>query len=90
LFSVPETVLLIDGATGWEKLGYDHFPYAVQIVDFFHAMEHLQTLIDGAKVTKSVTSAVGITEKNFWPTMASNALSSRHEKRLSFEAASQR
>jgi len=46
LFSVPETVLLIDGATGWEKLGYDHFPYAVQIVDFFHAMEHLQTLIE--------------------------------------------
>ncbi len=46
LFSVPEIVLLIDGATGLEKLGDDYFSDAVQIVDFFHAMEHLQTLIE--------------------------------------------
>jgi len=46
LFSVPQIVLLIDGATGLEKLGDDYFSDAVQIVDFFHAMEHLQTLIE--------------------------------------------
>jgi len=46
LFSVAEIVLLIDGATGLEKLGRDYFPGAVQIVDFYHALEHLQTLIE--------------------------------------------
>lgn len=46
LFSVKESVLLIDGATGLEKLGHDYFPQAVQIVDFYHALEHLQTLIE--------------------------------------------
>ena len=33
-------------ASGLEKLGRDYFPEAVQIVDFFHAMEHLQVLIE--------------------------------------------
>ena len=46
LFSAQETVLLIDGASGLEKLGHDYFPGAVQIVDFYHALEHLQTLIE--------------------------------------------
>lgn len=46
LFSVPEVVLLVDGATGLEKLGRDYFPEAIQIVDFYHAMEHLQILIE--------------------------------------------
>jgi hypothetical protein len=46
LFSAPQTVLLIDGAPGLEKLGKDYFPQAVQIVDFYHAMEHLQSLIE--------------------------------------------
>jgi hypothetical protein len=46
LFSVRETVLLIDGAPGLERLGRDYFPGAVQIVDFYHALEHLQTLIE--------------------------------------------
>ncbi len=46
LFCVPEIVLLIDGACGLEKLGRDYFPDAVQIVDFYHAMEHLQKLIE--------------------------------------------
>lgn len=41
-----QSVLLIDGASGLEKLGLDYFPDAVQIVDFYHAMEHLQTLIE--------------------------------------------
>jgi len=46
LFSAQEIVLLIDGAPGLEKLGHDYFPKAVQIVDFYHALEHLQTLIE--------------------------------------------
>jgi hypothetical protein len=46
LFSAREIVLLIDGAPGLEKLGRDYFPGAVQIVDFYHALEHLQTLIE--------------------------------------------
>jgi len=46
LFSAREIVLLIDGAPGLEKLGHDYFPGAVQIVDFYHALEHLQTLIE--------------------------------------------
>lgn len=41
-----QSVLLIDGASGLEKLGLDYFPDAVQIVDFYHAMEHLQILIE--------------------------------------------
>ena len=41
-----QCVLLIDGASGLEKLGLDYFPDVVQIVDFYHAMEHLQTLIE--------------------------------------------
>ena len=45
-WSGKETVLLIDGAPGLEKLGHDYFPNAVQIVDFFHAMEHVQILIE--------------------------------------------
>ena len=46
LFSVPEVVLLIDGAPGLEKLGHDYFPDAIQIVDFYHALEHMQALIE--------------------------------------------
>lgn len=38
--TVPQTVLLIDGACGLEKMGQSCFPDALQIVDFFHAMEH--------------------------------------------------
>lgn len=41
LFSAQETVLLVDGATGLEKMGRDYFPQATQIVDLYHALEHL-------------------------------------------------
>lgn len=44
LATVPKTVLLVDGASGLEKLGRDYFPEAVQIVDFYHACEHLKNL----------------------------------------------
>ena len=40
LATVPQIVLLIDGASGLEKMGGSCFPKAIQIVDFFHAMEH--------------------------------------------------
>ena len=35
-----QVVLLIDGAEGLECMGRDYFPGCIQIVDFFHAMEH--------------------------------------------------
>lgn len=46
LYTAANVVLLIDGASGLEKLGRDYFPDAVQIVDFFHALEHLNALIE--------------------------------------------
>ena len=33
-------VLLIDGAAGLEHMGKDYFQGCVQIVDFYHAIEH--------------------------------------------------
>ena len=41
LGTAPETVLLVDGATGLEKMGRDYFVGATQIVDLYHALEHL-------------------------------------------------
>lgn len=38
--AVKEVVLLIDGAVGLEHMGRDCFKDCVQIVDFYHAMEH--------------------------------------------------
>jgi hypothetical protein len=40
LGSAGQVVFLVDGAEGLECLGRDYFPGAVQIVDFYHAMEH--------------------------------------------------
>lgn len=40
LATVPQTVLLIDGAVGLENMGVSCFSSAVQIVDFYHAMVH--------------------------------------------------
>jgi hypothetical protein len=39
-------VLLIDGALGLEHHGQINFPGCLQIVDFYHAMEHLQELLE--------------------------------------------
>lgn len=41
-----QVVLLIDGATGLEHMGRDCFKDAIQIVDFFHAMEHAGTVLE--------------------------------------------
>ena len=41
-----QVVLLIDGAVGLERMGRDSFKDAIQIVDFFHAMEHAGTVLD--------------------------------------------
>lgn len=38
--SAAKVVLLIDGAHGLENMGRQNFKDAVQIVDFYHAMEH--------------------------------------------------
>ena len=40
-----QTVLLMDGASGLEKLGKDYFPGSVQIVDFYHALVHLEIVL---------------------------------------------
>lgn len=41
-----QVVLLIDGAAGLEHMGRDCFKDAVQIVDFFHAMEHASAVLE--------------------------------------------
>jgi hypothetical protein len=50
--SVDNVVVLMDGALALEKMGRDYFPQAIQIVDNFHAMEHLESLIE-ALLTKT-------------------------------------
>ena len=40
-----KVVLLIDGAEGLENMGKDSFKDAVQIVDFYHAMEHASKVL---------------------------------------------
>jgi hypothetical protein len=50
--SVDKVVLLVDGAPALEKMGRDYFPKATQILDNFHAMEHLEKLIE-ALLTKT-------------------------------------
>ena len=40
LASAGKVVLLIDGATGLENMGRFNFKDSVQIVDFYHALEH--------------------------------------------------
>jgi len=44
--TAKEIVVLIDGALCLENLGKINFPGSTQIVDFYHAMEHLKTLVD--------------------------------------------
>lgn len=50
--SVSEVIFLVDGALGLEKMGQDYFPHSVQIVDNYHAIEHLESLIE-ALLTKT-------------------------------------
>jgi len=45
LGSVDQVVLLIDGASGLEHMGRDNFKEAVQIVDFYHAVEHAGSVL---------------------------------------------
>jgi hypothetical protein len=44
--TAAQVVLLIDGAAGLEHMGRDCFKDALQIVDFFHAMEHAGTVLE--------------------------------------------
>lgn len=44
--SVGKVVLLIDGAAGLENMGKLNFKDSVQIVDFFHAVEHAGKVLD--------------------------------------------
>jgi hypothetical protein len=45
LGGAEKVVLLIDGASGLEKLGHDYFPGGTQIVDFYHGLEHLEEVL---------------------------------------------
>ena len=49
---VEKVVFLVDGALALEKMGRDHFPHAIQIVDNYHAIEHLESLTE-ALLTKT-------------------------------------
>lgn len=44
--SVPKVVVLIDGASGLENMGNLNFKDCLQIVDFYHAMEHAGLVLD--------------------------------------------
>jgi hypothetical protein len=46
LATAGKVVLLIDGATGLENMGKDCFRDGVQIVDFYHALEHAGRVLD--------------------------------------------
>jgi hypothetical protein len=46
LGTAGKVVLLIDGAAGLENMGKDCFKDSVQIVDFYHAMEHAGRVLD--------------------------------------------
>lgn len=46
LASAGKVVLLIDGASGLERMGQDCFKDAVQIVDFYHALEHAGKVLE--------------------------------------------
>ena len=46
LGAVGQVVLLIDGATGLENMGRLNFKDSVQIVDFYHAMEHAGQVLE--------------------------------------------
>jgi hypothetical protein len=43
--SAGKVVLLIDGANGLENMGRQNFKDCVQIVDFYHAMEHVAIVL---------------------------------------------
>src|SRR5438477_5467277 len=44
--SVGKVILLIDGAVGLENMGKLNFKDCVQIVDFYHAMEHAGNVLE--------------------------------------------
>lgn len=44
--TAAKMVLLIDGANGLENMGRQNFKGCVQIVDFFHAMEHAGQVVE--------------------------------------------
>jgi len=51
--AAKQVVLLVDGAEGLERMGQINFKNAIQIVDFYHAMEHaglVLTALLGSKV----------------------------------------
>jgi len=44
--TAKKIIVLLDGAESLENLGRINFPGCLQIVDFYHAMEHLDQLLE--------------------------------------------
>jgi hypothetical protein len=53
LGQVPLSVLLVDGAPGLGHMGQQNFCAAIQIVDFYHAMEHAGKVLEALLGAKS-------------------------------------
>lgn len=48
-----QVVLLIDGAVALEKMGRICFAAAIQIVDFYHALEHAGKVLEALLGSKN-------------------------------------
>ena len=53
LGSAPQVVLLIDGAEGLAHMGADCFAGAVQIVDFYHSLDHAGDVLEALLGSKT-------------------------------------
>ncbi len=45
LGNAEKIVVLVDGAASLEKMGRDFFPNSIYVVDYFHATEHVESLL---------------------------------------------
>lgn len=57
--NVDEVVLLIDSAEGLANMGQICFSNAIQVVDYYHAMEHVGKVLDAQLVGKRVVGGSG-------------------------------
>ena len=53
LGEAKQVVLLIDGAPGLENMGRLNFPGVLQIVDFYHALEHVSQVLEALLGSKN-------------------------------------
>ncbi len=53
LGNAEKSVVLVDGAASLEKMGRDYFPNSEYIVDYFHATEHVESVLCALLGSKS-------------------------------------